>query len=244
MKFSIIIATYNSEPTISRCLSSLINQTYQDFEIIIFDKLSHDRTIQIVKKYQKKDKRIKFFSEDDINHYDAFNKAVKESRGDWIYILGSDDFLTDNNVLKDVSIMLDHKKSYIFYGKVNLINKDKQFIDVVGGTWDKVGHNFFSFMSIPHQGVFHYKLLFIKYGYFNTSFSYAGDYELILRYLKDNKPFFINRIIANYSNYGGSSIYKNIKKVFFEWRKAQKLNSIPFSFRWMFGLFKFLIIKK
>jgi len=244
MKFSIIVATYNSEQTISRCLLSLINQTYQDFEIIIFDKLSHDRTSQIVKKIQRKDNRIKFFSEDDINHYDAFNKAIRVSKGDWIYILGSDDFLTDSNVLKDVSILLDHKKSYIFYGKVNVIDKDEKSINVVGDVWDKIGNNFFSYMSIPHQGVFHYKLLFKKYGFFNTSFSYAGDYDLILRYLKDNKPFFINRIIADYSNYGGSSLTMNIKKVFFEWRKAQKLNSIPFSFRWMFGLFKFLIIRK
>jgi glycosyltransferase involved in cell wall biosynthesis len=244
MKFSIIIATYNSELTISRCLKSLVDQTYQDFEIIIYDKLSHDKTAQIVKNIHKKDKRIKFFSEDDINHYDAFNKAIRVSKGDWIYILGSDDFLMDNNVLNDVSNILDHKKSYLFYGKVNVIDRDEKSLNIVGDRWNKVGKNFFSYMSIPHQGVFHHKHLFKKYGYFNTSFSYAGDYELILRFLKDNKPFFFNRVIANYSNYGGSSLNRNIKKVFFEWRKAQKLNSIPFSIRWVCGLVKLFIINK
>ena len=58
---SIITPIYNGEKTIGKTIESVINQTYDKFEMIIVDDLSNDKTVDIVKKYQKKDDRIKLF---------------------------------------------------------------------------------------------------------------------------------------------------------------------------------------
>lgn len=58
---SIITPIYNGEKTIGKTIESVINQTYNKFEMIIVDDLSNDKTVDIVKKYQKKDDRIKLF---------------------------------------------------------------------------------------------------------------------------------------------------------------------------------------
>lgn len=86
---SIIIATYNSELDIAKCLQSVTNQSYKNIEIIIMDGGSSDKTLDIAKSF--KDDRIKIVSEKDRGIYDARNKAVDLSIGDWVAFIGSDD---------------------------------------------------------------------------------------------------------------------------------------------------------
>ena len=59
MKFSIIIPVYNVEPYLEKCLDSVINQTYKNFEVIIVNDSSPDNSQKIIDKYVKKDKRFK-----------------------------------------------------------------------------------------------------------------------------------------------------------------------------------------
>ena len=82
-KLSIITVSYNSEETIEDTILSLMNQTYQDYEHIIVDGGSSDRTIQILKKYSQ-DKKIKWLSEKDNGLWDAMNKGARLSQGDFI----------------------------------------------------------------------------------------------------------------------------------------------------------------
>jgi len=237
--FSIIIPTFNSEKTLKRCLESIRFQLYQNIEVIIFDNCSTDNTLKIINQYSKYLKNLKFYSEPDQNHYDAINKAIKISKGEWIYILGSDDELASNNVLKDVYLVTKKvKNTLVLYGKVNLMNNSK-LLKVIGRPWFISRFFFTSYMSIPHQGVFHHKNLFKYYGFFDYKFNFAGDYDLILRYLIDNNPYYMNLIIANYSAAGGSYNKNNYKFIVNEWRKAQ-LNSkirIPRIF-WLIALLK------
>src|SRR5579862_9848283 len=99
---SIIIATFNSSKTIGRCLDSIKNQTFTDFEIVIQDGLSTDATLEIVREFQQGNSRIvvRIESAKDRGVYDAMNRAVSKVRGTWLYFLGSDDELNDENVLE------------------------------------------------------------------------------------------------------------------------------------------------
>lgn len=136
---SVIVPTYNSEETIERCLTSLLSQTYQDFEICIIDGNSIDRTLSIISHYQVLFKSIRVISEPDGGTYDAMNKGIDIAQGNWLYFLGSDDEIADKEVFSDIfsSSTGDGKnsnKSDVMYGNVKVIGdsswaRDQQIYD-------------------------------------------------------------------------------------------------------------------
>ena len=89
LKISVVTVTKNSEKFLEENLQSLKNQTYRNFEHIIIDGKSTDKTIEIIKKYSD---QINFWkSEIDSSLYEAMNKGIDKSTGDIIGILNSDD---------------------------------------------------------------------------------------------------------------------------------------------------------
>ena len=99
-KISIITICYNSEKTISKTLKSLKSQTFKDFEHIVIDGGSIDKTISIIKKENISNKII---SEKDKGIYDAFNKGIKNSTGEIIGFLNADDVFNDDNSLEKIA---------------------------------------------------------------------------------------------------------------------------------------------
>src|SRR3982750_4096075 len=99
---SIIIPTFNSQITIERCLESLSKQTFRDFEILVIDGGSEDNTIGLVKEKQPVLPAVTLVSEKDEGTYDAMNKGIGLSTGTWLYFLGSDDWLYNEQVLQNV----------------------------------------------------------------------------------------------------------------------------------------------
>ena len=95
MKASIVIANYNNAKFINECIKSLNNQTYKNFEIIIFDDNSKDNSIEEMEKFKnikiiKNKIQTKYGS---LNQMNAFYKAIEISEGEIIFFLDSDDFL-------------------------------------------------------------------------------------------------------------------------------------------------------
>ena len=91
---SIITVTKNSEKTIEKCILSVKKQSFKNFEYIIIDGKSSDKSIKIIKKYKNFINHIE--SKKDKNLWDAMNKGIKVSRGKIIGILNSDDFFYPN----------------------------------------------------------------------------------------------------------------------------------------------------
>lgn len=95
-RYSIIIPVYNGENTIERAIKSVLNQEYSDFEIIVVENGSNDKTSKIVDSYLK-DKRIKLLhSEKGVSN--ARNMGIDYSCGEWILFLDADDELTENSL--------------------------------------------------------------------------------------------------------------------------------------------------
>ena len=94
LKISVITVTKNSEKFLEENIDSMNNQTYKNFEHIIIDGKSTDRTVEIIKKH--KDKIDYWVSEPDKGLYDAMNIGLKKCTGDIIGILNSDDFYYKN----------------------------------------------------------------------------------------------------------------------------------------------------
>ncbi|MCB0749749.1 MAG: glycosyltransferase, partial [Ignavibacteriae bacterium] len=96
-KISIITVCKNSESTILKCIKSVLNQSYNNLEYIILDGVSSDKTISIITGFR--DKISKIISEPDCGIYDAMNKGVQASSGDYILFLNADDFLISENTI-------------------------------------------------------------------------------------------------------------------------------------------------
>jgi glycosyltransferase involved in cell wall biosynthesis len=203
-KFSVIIPTYNAGETISETLSSIVAQTFKKFEIVIIDGLSSDSTISIVSKFADNDGRIAFKSERDLGIYDAMNKGILRSRGDWILFCGADDRLYDENVLEDVWNELDKNSASFVYGNV-IVDGDTQWAskgELYDGEFDlkKLVKK-----NICHQAIFYKKEIFGRLGYFDTHFKICADWDFNLRCFALERVAYIQKTIAIYSANGVSS---------------------------------------
>ena len=92
-KISIIIPSYNEEKNISRCLDSVMNQTFSDFEVLCVDDGSNDKTYDIIKKYSEKDSRIIPMKNPNKGVSSARNFGIENANGDYIGFVDSDDFI-------------------------------------------------------------------------------------------------------------------------------------------------------
>lgn len=96
MKYSIIIPVYNSETFLNKCLDSVLNQSFDDFEAIIIDDGSSDNSLQICEKYAKKDNRLRVFHQENRGVSAARNFGLKEAEGEYIVFLDSDDYISEH----------------------------------------------------------------------------------------------------------------------------------------------------
>jgi len=127
---SIVTPTYNCGKFITETIESVIGQTYKNWEMIIVDDCSKDNTQEIVKKYLKNDKRIKYIKfEKNQGAAIARNTAIREAKGRYIAFLDSDDLWSKDKLEKQINFM--KKNSYSFtctaYEQIdennNLLNK-------------------------------------------------------------------------------------------------------------------------
>ena len=190
--FSFVIATFNSESYIDRCLQSFLAQIYRDFELVIIDGSSRDRTVEICQSYSDR-LQIKIVSEPDEGIYDAWNKGIKICSGDWIAFLGSDDQLQSKEALYRMAQITSGLKSSIsiVYGKVALC-ENGTVIRTMGRDWSLQKARLMLGEMIPHPGSLHRKTVFSNFGVFDQSFKICGDLDLTLRVLKDTEAYFAN----------------------------------------------------
>ena len=221
---TLIIAVFNGDKTLQECISSIANQTYSNTELIIIDGGSIDGTVNLLKTNSR---YIDYWiSEPDNGIYSAWNKALMHAKGEWICFLGADDYFYNERVLEEISAELASglpADIRIVYGQVLLVDTLGNAIFTVGESWQKSGKLFNKLMSIPHPGAMHHKSLFDEYGYFDESFKIAGDYEFLLRELKNAQAHFMPHIISVCMQIGGiSSNPLNAIKQLKEVRRAQK----------------------
>ena len=129
MKLSIIIPTFNSASVLPKALGSIVSQTFTDWEVLIMDGVSTDDTLKVAQSYD--DSRIRIYSEPDKGIYDAMNKGIKKAQGEWLYFLGSDDWLLNATVLNQI-FSNDIEKYDVIYGDVESTHLDQ----LHHGEWD------------------------------------------------------------------------------------------------------------
>lgn len=232
MKVTIITVTMNSEKYLEDCINSVISQQYTDIEHIIVDGGSTDGTVDIIKKYS--DHIAKWISEKDDGMYDAINKGMRMATGDIIGTLNSDDTLSSPTVIDEIVRSFNEQKVDAVYGDlvyVDPVNTQK-IIRVWRGLPYKRSRYKMGWMPAHPTFYFRRKLL-DQFGYYETHYFTASDYEFMARYLYYYRvnAYYIPKLIVRMRTGGMSnvSLYKRLRANRRDYL-AMKRNRIPFPF--------------
>lgn len=186
-EISVITAVYNSEKYLEENINSILNQGFKNFEQIIIDDNSTDKSKEIMKKYAKKDKRIKIIhSKKHLGAAGTRNLGLKKAKGKYIAILDSDDVALPNRLREEYNYL--EKNPHIF-----LIGSSAIYINEKGREIRKFRkYNNYKMIAwrLPKScGIIHSSTMFRNYHsiFYNEEFRYAHDYELYLNILSKKK---------------------------------------------------------
>lgn len=240
IKFTIVVITYNFEKIILRCLESIEQQTYKNFEVIISDDSSKDNTIEICEQWKKKymDKfSIKILSsEKNQGVVKNINKGVKIATGEWIKILAGDDLL-EVDALKNIFMFIkNNENAEVIFSKVKRFteeNEQYKYLDIIPrdkSIYKKeikeqlailLENNFI----VAPSAIIKNELL-KKMNYFDEKFKMVEDYPFWIKLLKHNKKFyFLDKVTVLYRQ--SSDSVSGIKK-------GNKVNSTILDFKKQF----------
>jgi len=224
-KVTIAIPTYNRSNFIAESITSAINQTFTDIEILIIDNNSSDNTKNVVKSFN--DKRIRYIKNDiNIGMMNNWNECIKKSRAKYLMILGDDDILLPNFIEESLKVFSKHKNLGFTFSHINKVDEN-------GKTLTKWGYKFFSsglILGINYlkttirnsccmtnsSSALINKEVFNKVGYFECPIARnTFDLNMWIKITNEFDVFFINKILSNYR------IHKNqITEV--HWRRKDR----------------------
>jgi hypothetical protein len=190
---TVITVVYNGAKYLEDTIKSVINQTYPNVEYIIIDGGSTDETIDIIKKYE--DYIDYWVSEPDKGIYDAMNKGIDLTAGQWINFMNAGDRFYDENLIEEV-FSKNIRKNVFIYGNailtpLNIIQKQENWhLNIL--------------KRIIHQSIFT-PLACLKKKKFNLKYRIMADYDLIRYCINESKVVYIDKIICYYDYNGVSS---------------------------------------
>ncbi|NLD23985.1 MAG: glycosyltransferase family 2 protein, partial [Bacteroidales bacterium] len=127
-KVSVIIPVYNMELYLAETLESVLKSDYPNFEVIVMDDESTDKSLSIAEYYKKKDSRIRIFSQRNEGASSARNNAIKEAQGRYILPVDADNLISDNYI-SEAAKVLDENPS------VKLVSSEAEYIGDKSGRW-------------------------------------------------------------------------------------------------------------
>ena len=189
-KLSIITICFN-EKNIEDTCRSVAGQTWKNFEWIVVDGGSTDGTLEVLERYRE-DMRV-CISEKDDGRYHAMNKGIVRARGEYLLFLNGGDYLAHDRVLECIfeykpiarfERYLDLRfDADILYGEILARETGMMPWPLWYGGPQQFSLEYFAKQSLPHQATFIRRELFEKYGLYDTTYQFAGDYEWFMRVL-------------------------------------------------------------
>lgn len=198
---SILMTAYNREIYIAEAIDSVLASTYKNFELIIVDDCSTDKTVEIIKEYEKKDERIKFFqNEINLKDYPNRNKAASYAKGVYLMHVDSDDKILKDTIAYCVSEMLENIQADfgIAIDDENLFNKS-----LTGH--EAIEFHFFTkpFLTIGPGSTIIKREFFEKIRMFPTKYGPANDMYFNLKAVANCKIFIFDRALIFYRIHEG-----------------------------------------
>lgn len=210
IKFSIITVVLNNEKYIERAIKSVVSQIYKNYEYIVVDGGSKDKTQDILKKYKKKISKI--IIKKDKNMWQAMNRGISASKGEIICIINSDDYFT-RNALKIVNKYFQSHNIDYFFGAVK---KRKIFYHF------NPENIFYKFNCYPSHSIsfFVKKKIHKDLGYYDEDLKFCADYSFFYKLFNSKKYKYKNgkksELLGYFNTKGLSSRVGFFKTLYYE----------------------------
>lgn len=238
-RIAIVTVCFNSEKTISKTIESVLKQKYEDFEYLIVDGGSTDNTIEIIESYiPTSNGKLRYVSEKDNGWYDAMNKGIENTTGDFICFINSDDYFDDdvfgcigryiekNKISNDSVLYGDSTNVYVnSKGEVlyRLMKAPKK-IDVTNPRLKD------GMCGIRHQSMFTGRQVFDLVGEFNLKYRLHADWVFMIKTLQlDVNYIYVEKNFSFYSMYGAST-----KSTYSERHMVRKDNGLYKTVDWTY----------
>jgi len=189
---SVLLNCYNSEKFISKAINSVINQTYNNWELIIWDDCSSDKTLNLVKKY--KDQRIRIFSnKKNLGLGKSRINAIKYINGSLVSILDSDDYFHKEKLYKQVKIFKKYPNIALCSTWSKLFRGDNNFIRSIETDLknENLKKKLLYINFLPHSSLMYRADIAKKVGWYSRRLEFAQDYDLTLKLLEKNDIYII-----------------------------------------------------
>ncbi|MFN8407190.1 MAG: glycosyltransferase family 2 protein [Sphingobacteriaceae bacterium] len=202
---SIITINYNNASGLVKTMQSVIGQSWQDFEHIVVDGGSTDKSKDVILQYA--DRLTHWVSEPDQGIYHAMNKGIHLASGAYLLFLNSGDLLKDPSVLEII---------YPYLVVADIVYGDIECVPNQGKSWvvyppSKLSFQFFIKKTIPHQSAFIRRELFDKYGLYDEKLKICADWKFFVEVIcKHNVSYkYVPCVVASYFLDGISSMEEN-----------------------------------
>ncbi len=127
-KVSVLLSVHNHEMYVGQAIESVLRQTYQDWELIIIDDCSQDRSPDVARQYQNQDDRIRFYrQEENKGAILTFNELLKRADGEYIASLDSDDIWYDGKLEEQITYLEQHKEMAACFSWAEFIDEEGAF---------------------------------------------------------------------------------------------------------------------
>lgn len=247
-KLSIITINFNNCEGLKKTVGSVITQTYKDFEYIIVDGGSSDGSSEFIENSAKEEEQVKivWVSERDKGIYNAMNKGIKMSNGEYLQFLNSGDILVDENVTEKMIKALKPDSKILYGNMLKLLPKglyrDKGF--------DGRKPTFIDFFygTLNHSSAYLKKELFEKYGNYDENLKIVSDWKWYLKtiILTGINIEYVNIDVSLFDMNGISNVNNKLEK---EERQKVLIEMVPERIyadyeNWGYGLLTYQRYKK
>ncbi|MCX7881571.1 MAG: glycosyltransferase [Patescibacteria group bacterium] len=227
-KISIIMPVYNAGDFLMEAIQSILNQTYQNFEFIIINDNSTDKSWQIIKKYQKKyPQKIKAINlKKTLNRGgDACaNYGLKIAKGKYVARMDADDIAHTKRLEKQVNFLEKNPHIFLVGSNAKVIDKKGKVIGnkSVPLTNEEIYHSFFTFNPLIHPSVMFRRLILKKKFFYPKKFSANNDYYIFFKMICQGYKFAnLKDKLLFYRIHDKNDTFNNIKEKFFNTLKTR-----------------------
>lgn len=221
-KISVIVPIYNTSKYLDKCIKSILNQTYKNFELILINDGSTDTSLSICNKYATNDKRITIINKKNTGISDSRNIGINKANGKYISFIDSDDYI-ENNMFEELIKKMEYEQVDIVKCNANIYTKSNKIIHEEFGSLNnkkidniEMKKNIYRFITNKNTINCYTPLMLIKkdiVSAFDLSLKYMEDSVFSLEVLlKAKSIYFLNENLYNY-RYNHNSSSKNFSNI-------------------------------
>ena len=244
MLVTILTVAFNAEKTIAKTIESVLNQSYDNIEYIVIDGASKDKTVEVVKRYQKAfddvpGRSLTIISEPDRGMYDGLNKGARMAHGELVGQINADDWY-EADAVETMATLYEKEKYDAAWGSIRICGK-KTWIKhaKIGKIWTTRGW--------CHPGMFSRREILRQFPYALETMYDDFDYITAV-HQAGKKIMTIDKVVSNFAfGDGGQSTKKSLKEVkrrvgvTYGIYKKYGMSKGYWFYRWMYEMAKYLV---